>query len=463
MPVTRRTLILRIVCLLTGLSGAAGEAQIQQFPYEAVVQADDVYVRSGPGKNYYPTGKVGNGDRVTVHRHDPGGWYMIAPPPGSFSWIDAGLVRKTGADQGVIEVPPLAGGQPARAIVRIGSEFGDDHSIYSRELRNGDVVRIIGEQTLPRGDASVRMYKIAPPDLEYRWVKGDFIVAANSALQKQQDLDPFSTPSAMRRPTPPEEPVAAEDKPVERELTREQNVSAMTPASGTLQQLDHQYAAMMAQDPSTWRLDELEAQYRALLAGADERTAAGIEQRLRAIDSRRQVYSEFMNFLQLTSQTSRREAELLSMQRGLPFASPTAYPGGPAATQGPPVAPQPNPVPQPGGSQPPQPQPVGPRLGPTIEPIPEQELPSSPQSPVAPRFDGAGIVQRSGATFGTAPTHVLISPEGRLLAFLQPVRGVNLDAYVGHSVGVIGQREFDPRLQADRIVVRRLSPVQLKP
>lgn len=462
MHVTRLPSILRIACALAGMGSAAAHAQIQQFPYEAVVQAEDVYVRSGPGKNYYPTGKVGLNDRVTVHRHDPGGWYMISPPPGSFSWIDASLVQKTGPEQGVIQVAPLAGGQPARAIVRIGSEFGDDHSIYSRELRNGDAVRIIGEQVLRRGNESARMYKIAPPALEYRWVKGDYIVAASSALQRQQDLDPFATPSSMRRPEPPTEPTTTDDDPVERDLLRDRTVSATSPASATLNQLDQQYSAMMAQDPSAWRLNELETEYRAILQNADAPTAAEIEERLRAIESRRQVYAEFMHFLQLTSQTSRREAELLSMQSGTPFTPPTAYPSGPAARQGPPVAPQPAAGPRP-TPKPDVPQPTGPRLGPTIEPIPDQELPSSPQTPIAPRFDGAGVVQRSGATFGTAPTHVLISPKGRLLAFLQPAQGVNLDAYVGRSVGVIGQREFDARLQADRIVVRRLTPVRLAP
>ena len=57
-------------------------AQVQKFPYEAGLTGEDVYVRSGPGKKYYPTGKLKSGDHVIVHRHDPGGWYMISPPAG---------------------------------------------------------------------------------------------------------------------------------------------------------------------------------------------------------------------------------------------------------------------------------------------------------------------------------------------------------------------------------------------
>jgi hypothetical protein len=82
---------------------------------------------------------------------------------------------------------------------------------------------------------------------------------------------------------------------------------------------------------------------------------------------------------------------------------------------------------------------------------------------VTPKFDGAGIIQRSGNPLGTVPPYVLMSPSGRLLAFLEPGPGMNLEPYVGQPIGVIGQRGFDARLQTDRIVVRRLQRVQLQP
>jgi uncharacterized protein YgiM (DUF1202 family) len=76
-----RPLLVAITVLLLATSPV--RAQSTTFPYEAIVDADDVYARSGPGKRYYPTMKVRSGLRVSVYRHDPGGWYMIAPPPGS--------------------------------------------------------------------------------------------------------------------------------------------------------------------------------------------------------------------------------------------------------------------------------------------------------------------------------------------------------------------------------------------
>ena len=246
MHVTRLPLILRIACTLAGMGSAAAHAQIQQFPYEAVVQADDVYVRSGPGKNYYPTGKVALNQRVTVHRHDPGGWYMIAPPPGSFSWIDASLVQKTGPEEGVIQVAPLAGGQPARAIVRIGSEFGDDHSIYSRELRNGDTVRVIGRA----GSAAGQRVRTDVQDC----APGAGVPLGQRRLHcRREQRSPAAAGSRpVRDPL-----VDATSRAADRADARprpirwsaiccgDRTVSATSPASATLNQLDQQYSAMM--------------------------------------------------------------------------------------------------------------------------------------------------------------------------------------------------------------------------
>ena len=44
--------------LLIAAATASAEAQIRSFPYGAVTATDEVYVRSGPGQKYYPTGKL---------------------------------------------------------------------------------------------------------------------------------------------------------------------------------------------------------------------------------------------------------------------------------------------------------------------------------------------------------------------------------------------------------------------
>ena len=163
------------------LSPVATPAAPPQFPYEASVQRDGVLVRSGPGERYDATLKLTPGQQVTVHKHELGGWFMIAPPPGSFSWIDATHVEQTGPETGIVKVAPRGNGLPPRVAVWIGSQFSDEHRYYGRQLANGDEVRILGQKSVPSDAGPTTYFKIAPPRHEYRWVKGDFIVPLSEA------------------------------------------------------------------------------------------------------------------------------------------------------------------------------------------------------------------------------------------------------------------------------------------
>ena len=71
-PYLSPTVIVVLCCAVLG-------AEERKFPYQAIVETDGEYVRSGPGPNFYPTDKLKKGDKVTVIRHDLGGWCMITP------------------------------------------------------------------------------------------------------------------------------------------------------------------------------------------------------------------------------------------------------------------------------------------------------------------------------------------------------------------------------------------------
>ena len=453
--------------LLIWLSALASPAwsQIQKFPYEAVVQGDSVHVRAGPGMRYYPTGQLSFGNRVMVHRHDPGGWYMIAPPPGSFSWIEASLVEKSDQQTGIVRVPPLEDGQVGQAVVRIGSELSDDCSWCSPPLSSGDLVDIIGEKTLQLDRGAVLMLKIKPPLQEFRWVKGDFIVPVGAAEREQHDLDPFAVPAAQKTPKVSVEAFGDIDpnRPNRRGPRRAAETKPQEPveesaSESDLEQLDRQLTEMLAQDPTAWRLDEFEQRYQALLSDSDPVNTALIRKRLASIAARKRAHADYLDFIRLTMETTQREQQLRAMQTGQFPAQPATYPQVQLGV----------PQPVPDGSPTPaslsgKGESTGSPAAPRIEPIPDQPASDAPTGPVTPKFDGAGIVQRSGNPLGTIPPYVLISPNGRLLSFLEPGPGVNLEPYVGQSMGVIGKRGFDARLGIDRIVVRRMQRVQLQP
>src|SRR5690349_18957580 len=124
--------------ILLWLAAVSAPAADHKFPYEATIDVAEEYVRSGPGQKFYPTSKLRRGERVTVHRHDPGGWFMISPPEGSFSWIQADHVRHKHEGAGVLT--------QNNVIVRVGSQYNDERDWYQRELNKGDEVEILGEK-----------------------------------------------------------------------------------------------------------------------------------------------------------------------------------------------------------------------------------------------------------------------------------------------------------------------------
>lgn len=456
---------------------ASSSAAPTDFPYEAVVENDDVVVRSGPGERYDPTLKLTTGQRVTVQRHDPGGWFMISPPAGSFSWIDGTYVQKTGPETGVVKVASNGDGLPPRVVVWIGSQFTDEHKYFGRQLANGDEVQILGEEQRQTERGMTTFYRIAPPRLEYRWVKGDFIVplaeAGNIARSapvstppvssNPGQVDPFrgglSNTQAMPAPGfPPEQGPTL----LERDLTRGINAGAVakSPSASTstvaertkLYELDDQLKTMLAQTPNHWDLVGMEQSYLQLQATAGPGVAAQADARLAAIGARKKIKAEYDAFVGVITQTEQTDAALLSMQQAIASGVPLSEAqvelgmstGFPQQQMGPPALP----------GQP--------------ESSPSPLLPPNPMTPGSeqtglPQIDGAGIIQRLTRPVPGLPQYALVAPDGRLLAYLSAGQSVQLNQYVGKSMGVIGQRSHNARLRGDVIVVERLTPVQLQP
>lgn len=459
------------LCLF--VTGTLSAAEIE-FPYEAVVQSNDVVVRKGPGERYDPTMKLSTGERVTVHRHDPGGWYVISPPPGSFSWINANYVETNGDGRGTVTVPPTGDGLPPRVAVYVGSQFNNEHNVIGRQLAAGDAVTIIGEKTQPTAQGPTRFYKIEPPRLENRWIKGDFVLPLSeagdlarfkpTAPPSREIVTPFDEPISepafpATTTASPGFPVVKEETLLERELTRaiESNaaVKSGTPSPqlerdrALLRELDQQMQNMLAQNPGVWSLDAMERSYRELQVSASPGVAGMIDARLETLAARQKIKEEYDAFVQVTTQTDMRDAELLSLQN--PEIPTVQIDTGPVELG----QPQTMPVQlgQPVGAEP-HIFGDGPQTGP---PVVEAEQVDVGQ------LDGAGIVARMPRPQPGLPTYALVAPDGRLLAYLQADQGVNLDAYLGKSMGVVGKRTHEPQLRSDLIVVRQLTPVRLEP
>ena len=142
-------------------------ASDEQFPYTAYANSEDVYVRSGPGKNYYPTEKLGKGTPVEIYRHDPGGWYAIRPPQGSFSWVPADALKPQGDHIAVV--------QRDHTLCFVGTRFSNTHDVHQVRLDKGEKVEILDIKQVGDGDAAQSWCQIAPPSGEFRWVFGKFV------------------------------------------------------------------------------------------------------------------------------------------------------------------------------------------------------------------------------------------------------------------------------------------------
>jgi SH3-like domain-containing protein len=160
-------MFLRCVALACLLASIVSTVRAESFPYTAYIRSDDVNVRSGPGDNYYPVSKLARGDVVEVYRHDPGGWYAIRPPAGSFSWISGEFLKPIDGSTAVVIGD--------RVVARVGSAFSDVRDCIQVRLERGEEVDVIEAKRFNEGPAAQTWYKIAPPAGEFRWVSGKFV------------------------------------------------------------------------------------------------------------------------------------------------------------------------------------------------------------------------------------------------------------------------------------------------
>ncbi|MBI5761768.1 MAG: SH3 domain-containing protein [Planctomycetales bacterium] len=422
-------LILIVWLAQTGVTATGFAADDHTFPYEAVVEANDVSVRSGPGPKYYSTGKLKRGDRVTVIRHDLGGWYVIKPPAGSFSWIPDQNVKRSTVDP---DRGTVVNTTNKPVSVRVGSATGNDIGVEQRKLSPGDEVEILGERLLPGEKGPPQKWlQITPPLREYRWITGQSVVAL-SQMAKAVSVASLEHPEPRRlitpevksnavihvsgeydEPRPVPKPAAktpAKSKSTKRGAGDAWLLDGLTPEQlaaerAALDELECRYLAIKEQPSEKWNFGTLPDEYLGLRD--DVRHPAiqrRIELRLRDIASDERFRDTNADFVRITSTAAQREAQLAAMQERLEQAARAA-----------------NPV-----------------------------------------FDGAGIVQLTTDSTPQAPRYVLLGLDGKVLAHLHPEPGIDIAPWVGLEAGVRGQRSHHAELLTDVIQVRVLTAVKLR-
>jgi uncharacterized protein YgiM (DUF1202 family) len=227
---------LLVIIILTSLvsiglareTAGSGEAGSMSFPYMAEVAGDDLYVRSGPGTNFYYCSKLNKGDEVKVVGKQFS-WARILPPPGSFSWISMQYVSIDPADP---KVGTVTGDK-----VRVYAGSDNVEPLHSTTLQGkldrGDKVTLLGEQMDD-------YYKIAPPSFAYLWVSVNFTKPL--PVKVPETVTPAAEPSTTKTTAAEESKTV---KPPETEP--EETPKETTPEPASPETLLEKYEALQEQ------------------------------------------------------------------------------------------------------------------------------------------------------------------------------------------------------------------------
>jgi len=176
---------------------SAGPPKTVSFPYIAEITADDVYIRSGPGTNYYPCGKLNQADRVKVVA-SKFTWSQVVPPTGCFSWISMQYVSLDPNNPTI--------GIVTSDLVRVyaGSEYWEPirSDRLQLKLNSGDKVKLMGAPA-PNGVlATAGYYKIVPPEGVYLWVSTRYTKPLSPVVVIPPTVGPSTVgPSTVGPPT----------------------------------------------------------------------------------------------------------------------------------------------------------------------------------------------------------------------------------------------------------------------
>ena len=537
---------LAIAAVASMLNQTVVVAEKIKFPYSAQVVADNTFARAGAGETWFPTQRLAAGTVVTVHRHDAGGWFQISPPEGSFSWIPQRYLTQTGPGQAEVSEDNV--------VAYVGSDFGEETTVWQRSLSKGTRVTVLENRRLFTLSGEQAMAKILPPIKEYRWIPGAAVVPVDENVRRQMDNNPYQTPSnavrkdpqlADRNSTTQPGTTDVPQLPANSQLAR---LKQIRESQQQLAEIDQRFREMITGNPELWDLDSIESAYQKLQQSVDYKPVVGqIDLRYPAIERYRRKLAELNDFKRLTSQTEQRDAQLVAQLSARPVGIPVPPPATPAATKLERGVQQTNPnlvvqnfvspeleafsqfaVSQGGLSDPdaaftadefawseaalatpPEdfvadgslmiPNENATRNGSafvtpasfsnssadqtqasfsiadqsgltTNQQLSNQSAPpwsdlaaASKNAPASPgnRYVGAGIVQR--ATSGKSDaSFVLMTPAGRILAYLKPDKNVELEPFVGQAVGLHGSRWFEEDIQSDYIEVSGLEAVRIK-
>jgi hypothetical protein len=98
--------------------------------------------------------------------------------------------------------------------------------------------------------------------------------------------------------------------------------------------------------------------------------------------------------------------------------------------------------------------------GPTAPAAPANVAAAVPQAaPAGGQFDGVGILRPVVSRRPGAPQFALVDERGQVLTFVTPTPDTNLQPYLGHKVGVVGNRGYIAEFNRAHVTAARVQPL----
>lgn len=443
---------------------------VEIAPYEARVVASGATVHSGPGEKFYPTDSLAQGDVVEVYQEKPGGWLGIRPTVNSFSWVSGRELKVKDGGLGEIQSDGTAS--------RIGSRLSDKHNAAQVQLKKGELVEVLGEESF----GGETWYKIAPPAGEFRWIQSALVeragpirtVSAESPATANEPaknavplpttdvvpppLMPSTAPTDWKSSQPadavPAKAAAPSASPPSATPTAPSGATAgspssvpaepaVAPASPASPSASLPVAASPAASNSPASAAGGDASTRRLPPTASAGAATTFDDELAAVEVRLSRMASAPVNLWNTERLERDAAQLLARARTpaereavqntlskigrfAAIGRRTTAPATALAQVGqPPVTPVPGAAPAAGGGQ----------------------------------YDAVGILRPVVSRRPGAPQFALVDERGQVLSFVTPSPDVNLQPYLGRRVGVVGSRGFIAEFNRAHVTAARVTPM----
>jgi SH3-like domain-containing protein len=303
---------------LPGAPEPTPEIENARFATVGQINANSVFIRSGPSENDYPVLKLERGARITVVGMR-GDWLKIRPPEGAYCYVAKAFVDRRG-DGNIGRVNNTL-------YVRVGSRLNDMRTKVAMKLDPGTDVKII--------DQKDEYFLIEPPEGVFLYVSKRFVDPVAPAGNAD---NPVPNPAPIAGGNNPTDPAPNPRNPSPTDPTITQNPVADGNNPANADSLEANAGNQPATQPSAAMLkfQELEQQWRdslrlpledqpvaTLLAGyrdvlADAATPESIGQlaslRVKALEARMQALADLMEVKRLQAEAAER-AKALQAER----------------------------------------------------------------------------------------------------------------------------------------------------